>query len=201
MPSTYSQDSKLTRITSTESDQTNFSSEFTDAPMLYDLVPPPPPSASLLSTSRSTPGHVEIRIVDNTVNERLPFAQSVSIPSYNIVGQTKNPVRGKSGTESPVGSAECWVVYEIEIRSIRGGVVVRESKRYSEFCELRESLKQRFPHLRGTIPKLPSKSPLHKFKPSFLETRRLRLQEWLSVILLHSEMGSSDLIRDWLLST
>lgn len=52
-------------------------------------------------------------------------------------------------------------------------------KRYSEFADLRGKLLRTFPNSAGTIPELPRKSVISKFRPKFLENRRSGLQYFL----------------------
>ena len=56
-------------------------------------------------------------------------------------------------------------------------------KRYSEFDEFRERLILSFPNFEATIPPLPPKSIISKFRPRFLEKRRVGLQYFLKYVL------------------
>ena len=49
------------------------------------------------------------------------------------------------------------------------------------------------------IPPLPPKSPLAKFRPSFLDQRRRLLQHWLSSVLLHPDIGGCQILREWVM--
>ncbi|KAJ5864244.1 uncharacterized protein N7529_006160 [Penicillium soppii] len=92
------------------------------------------------------------------------WARSVSIDDYVVV-------RGMTG----VGS---YVVWNCRIQTLDGGpIVVR--MRYSEFDDLRQRLDASFPHARSAMPALPPKSVLFKFRPKFLESRRVGLEYFL----------------------
>ncbi|ERS99188.1 hypothetical protein HMPREF1624_04384 [Sporothrix schenckii ATCC 58251] len=75
-------------------------------------------------------------------------------------------------------------------------------KRYSEFDTLRRRLLASFPQARGggALPPLPPKSVLGKFRPDFLEKRRLGLQYFLNCILLNPEFAGSPVLKEFLFS-
>ena len=96
-------------------------------------------------------------------------------------------------------------------------------RRYNDFVDLRDNLKWAFPKLRsgGTLPKLPPKNNLcesagglvradvllrhnlpmiAKFESKFLKDRQAGLQYWLRTVLLHDQMGSSEIARKWVLA-
>lgn len=58
------------------------------------------------------------------------------------------------------------------------------SKRYSEFNDLRIRLLQTFPNSEGAMPPLPPKSLISKFRPKFLENRRIGLQYFLKWVFV-----------------
>ncbi|KAI6891637.1 hypothetical protein D0869_05687 [Hortaea werneckii] len=68
-------------------------------------------------------------------------------------------------------------------------------KRYSEFDALRTNLVRSFPHAEAMIPDLPRKSFVSKFRPWFLEQRRLGLEHFLNCILLNPEFASSPVVK------
>lgn len=59
------------------------------------------------------------------------------------------------------------------------GSSFRIRKRYSEFDDLRDKLLQTFPNCVAAMPPLPPKSVISKFRPKFLENRRVGLQYFL----------------------
>jgi hypothetical protein len=92
---------------------------------------------------------------------------------------------------------------------------MRIRKRYSEFDDLRDKLLQTFPYSEGAMPPLPPKSVISKFRPKFLENRRIKLQyflkwvqclsdwgvtNWNSCILLNPEFSGSPVLKEFLFS-
>jgi len=72
-------------------------------------------------------------------------------------------------------------------------------KRYSEFCDLREKLQQAFPQSTSkSLPSLPPKSAIYKFRPKFLERRRAGLAYFLTCVMLNPEYAGSDLVKDFI---
>ncbi|KAJ5719833.1 hypothetical protein N7493_006711 [Penicillium malachiteum] len=140
--------------------------------------------ASQSSLARST----MITLEDNTVDPdsettRGLWAQSVSIEDHVVV-------QGKTG----VGA---YVVWSCKIQTLDGGpMVVR--MRYSEFDELRQRLVSSFPHAKSALPALPPKSVFYKFRPNFLENRRVGLEYFLNCVLLNPEFSSSPIVKDFL---
>ena len=55
-------------------------------------------------------------------------------------------------------------------------------------------------HLVLSIPPLPPKNPLSRFRPAFLDRRRRLLQYWLANILLHPEIGGVDVVKKWVIN-
>lgn len=72
--------------------------------------------------------------------------------------------------------------------------------RYSEFDDLRALLATAFPHALNALPPLPPKSVLFKFRPKFLESRRIGLQYFLNCVLLNPEFSGSPVLKDFLFS-
>lgn len=108
------------------------------------------------------------------------WAKSVSIPEYDIVeGSTR---------------AGGYAVYLIHIETMTGGEI-NISKRYSEFADFHDQLIFRFPRRKREIPDIPPKSIVSKFRPTFLESRRKRLEYFLLCVLLNPALASSDLVK------
>lgn len=65
------------------------------------------------------------------------------------------------------------------LTSIPQGGSIRIRKRYSEFDDLRNKLLQTFPLSEAAMPPLPPKGVISKFRPKFLEQRRIGLSYFL----------------------
>ncbi|KAJ5140509.1 hypothetical protein N7448_003917 [Penicillium atrosanguineum] len=142
-------------------------------------------NASRASQSSLVPG---ITLEDHAADpecetSRGLWARSLSIEDHCVV-------QGKTG----VGA---YVVWNCTVHTLDGGpMVVR--LRYSEFDELRQRLVSSFPHARSALPALPPKSVLFRFRPTFLENRRVGLEYFLNCILLNPEFSSSPIVKDFL---
>ncbi|KAA8574753.1 hypothetical protein EYC84_004003 [Monilinia fructicola] len=97
---------------------------------------------------------------------------------------------------SNIGS---FVVWNVKVDTLEGTPITIR-KRYSEFADLRGKLLRTFPNSAGTIPELPRKSVISKFRPKFLENRRAGLQYFLNCILLNPEFSSSPVLKEFLFS-
>ena len=69
-------------------------------------------------------------------------------------------------------------------------IVLTTLNRYSEFDRLRENLVKAFPHAEGSIPQLPRKSVVSRFRPRFLEQRKNGLSHFIRYVVEH--MYSND---------
>ncbi|KAL4883765.1 Phox homologous domain-containing protein [Aspergillus karnatakaensis] len=121
----------------------------------------------------------------NSETSRGLWAKSVTIDDHVVV-------QGKTG----IGA---YVVWNCKIRTLEGGsITVR--MRYSEFDDLRLKLVASFPHSKNALPALPPKSVLFpdKFRPKFLESRRVGLEYFLNCVLLNPEFSSSPIVKDFL---
>ncbi|OJJ88789.1 uncharacterized protein ASPGLDRAFT_42389 [Aspergillus glaucus CBS 516.65] len=119
----------------------------------------------------------------NSETSRGLWAQSVSVEDHAVV-------HGKSG----VGD---YVVWHCRIQTLDGGPIVIRM-RYSEFDTLRRQLLLAFPHAKNALPALPPKSVLFRFRPSFLESRRIGLEYFLNCVLLNPEFSGSPIVKDFL---
>lgn len=110
-------------------------------------------------------------------------------------------------------------VYDCAINT-KEGTIIHAHKRYSEFAELHSMLRHTLPvgfrsftfralelhltwiqyHQLNFLPPLPPKSPLARFRPTFIDRRRRLLQYWLASVLLHPEIGGSEPVRVWVMS-
>ncbi|KAI9367468.1 Phox homologous domain-containing protein [Aspergillus egyptiacus] len=152
----------------------------------------PPYWSHQRNTSRtsqiSTDGGSGITLEDHTEDpnsetSRGLWAGSVNIDDYVVV-------QGKTG----VGA---YVVWNCKIRTLEGGIITVRM-RYSEFDDLRIKLVSSFPYARNALPALPPKSVLFKFRPSFLESRRVGLEYFLNCVLLNPEFSSSPIVKEFL---
>lgn len=72
-------------------------------------------------------------------------------------------------------------------------------KRYSEFDELRDKLVKAFPQsTNSSLPPLPPKSAIYKFRPKFLEKRREGLAYFLNCVMLNPEYAGSSIVKDFI---
>ena len=72
-------------------------------------------------------------------------------------------------------------------------------KRYSEFEDLRYRLVEAFPQsTKKSLPPLPPKSLIYKFRPQFLEKRRQGLSYFLTCVMLNPEYAGSDVVKDFI---
>ena len=72
-------------------------------------------------------------------------------------------------------------------------------KRYSEFEELRQRLVKAFPQsTKKSLPPLPPKSAIYKFRPQFLEKRRQGLSYFLTCVMLNPEYAGSDVMKEFI---
>ncbi|WWC68459.1 uncharacterized protein I206_102387 [Kwoniella pini CBS 10737] len=130
---------------------------------------------------------------ENEINEQeIIFAKQVIIKGWKIIGGDDWKDVAKLGS---------YVVYDINIFLINGGTI-EILKRYTDFVNLRNSLKIKYPSLKDAIPKLPSKAHFSKFSKEFLEQRQPRLQRFLRCVILHPEMGKggkNSIVGQWII--
>ena len=143
------------------------------------------------ATHVSLDGGPAITLEDHEITSPLSptqsalWAKSISIDDYVII-------RG-----NPTGLGD-YVVWNCQVETLDGGpMVVR--RRYSEFNELRYELVKRFPNsTRDSLPPLPPKSAIYKFRPQFLEKRRQGLTYFLTCVMLNPEYASSSAVKDFI---
>ncbi|KAL2854244.1 Phox homologous domain-containing protein [Aspergillus pseudoustus] len=130
------------------------------------------------------------------------WAKSVTIDDHVVV-------QGKTG----IGA---YVVWNCRIRTLEGAIITVRMRytcerslldsrranfsynRYSEFDDLRSKLVASFPHAKNALPSLPPKSVIFKFRPKFLDSRRVGLEYFLNCVLLNPEFASSPIVKDFL---
>jgi len=173
----------------------NIQSKSVSAPGYVSPITSPPPywvhahqrSASSVSVESTNGG---ITLLDNTDegNDKngACWARSVYIYDYTVV----------NGSRTNIGA---FVVWNITVKTLDGGEI-RIKKRYSEFDDLRYRLLQTFPNSEAAMPPLPPKSAISKFRPKFLEHRRVGLSYFLNCIMLNPEFSGSPVLKEFLFS-
>jgi len=141
----------------------------------------------------------DIYLGDNTGNSSsLAFARDVRISGWTNVGEG-NTSRSPTLKQGMGMRGGVYVVYDCVITT-KEGTSIHCLKRYSAFLELYEALKKTVPRqLLPNIPPLPPKASLARFRPTFLDNRRRRLQFWLASVLLHPEIGATAAAREWVM--
>ncbi|KAF2088348.1 Phox-like protein [Saccharata proteae CBS 121410] len=156
--------------------------------------------ASVNDLGRPTPIVLEDHTVEDSEQSRALWAKSVSIDDYVVV----------SGNVPGVGA---YVVWNCTVRTLDGGPM-KIRKRYSEFDSLRTKLAQTFPNAAPALPQLPPKSTISRFRPRFLERRKVGLSYFLkyvisfflppsshfSCVLLNPEFAGSPVLKEFLFS-
>ncbi|KAG6060987.1 hypothetical protein E4U17_002890 [Claviceps sp. LM77 group G4] len=132
-----------------------------------------------------------ITLQDNETSEHNDrnnacWAKSVEIVDYTVV----------NGGATSIGAFVVWIV-RVETLN-RSYMNIR--KRYSEFDDFRSKLVKTFPNFENAVPLLPPKSMISKFRPRFLEKRRIGLQYFLNCILLNPEFSGSPVLKEFLFS-
>ncbi|KAF8481464.1 Phox-like protein [Gautieria morchelliformis] len=119
--------------------------------------------------------------------------------SGESTGFTKDvKIGGWTSVGDKLGGA--YVVYDCAVLT-KEGTTFHILKRYSDFEQLSLSLRRTLPRaLLHNIPSLPPKSPLARYRPTFLESRRRRLQHWLATVLLHPDVGGCQAVRHWVMA-
>ena len=144
-------------------------------------------SSSQASLQRPAP----ITLSDNTEpqfespSHSALWAKTVSVIDYVIV----------RGNLQALGA---YVVWNCQVQTLDGGPMTIR-KRYSEFDKLRQQLIKTFPQsTKKSLPPLPPKSAIYKFRPKFLERRRQGLQYFLTCVMLNPEYASSDAVKEFI---
>jgi len=164
----------------------------TDSPVTSPVTSPPywvqshQRSFSNISIESIAPGAITLQDNDNgeDVKNKACWAKSVYIEDHVVI----------NGNRTGIGA---FVVWNITVETLRGSSF-RIRKRFSEFDDLREKLLQTFPFSEAAMPPLPPKSVISKFRPKFLENRRVGLQYFLNCILLNPEFSGSPVLKEFL---
>ncbi|KAI8098601.1 Phox homologous domain-containing protein [Halteromyces radiatus] len=89
-----------------------------------------------------------------------------------------------------------YICYSCTVFSNKGAPITIR-KRYSDFVDIRQQLIKRYPNMKS-IPKLPPKKLVKKFDPTFIEQRRRDLEYFFKYIVLHPNLGSSSIVKQWI---
>ncbi|THX75298.1 PX-domain-containing protein [Aureobasidium pullulans] len=114
---------------------------------------------------------------------RACWASDVSVDDYVVVS-------GPTG----IGA---YVVWSCTIETFKGGSITLR-KRYSEFDTLRHNLVRAFPLSEASIPELPRKSLVSRFRTKFLEQRKTGLAHFLTCILLNPQFSRSPIVTEFI---
>lgn len=129
-----------------------------------------------------------IILEDNTLTKPTSssglWARSITIDDYVIV-------QGRH-------SVGAYVVWNCKVQTLDGGPMTIR-KRYSEFDQLRQKLVAAFPlSTKSSLPPLPPKSAIYKFRPKFLDRRRQGLAYFLNCVMLNPEYAGSVIVKDFI---
>lgn len=145
------------------------------------------------STTRSLERPPPITLKDNTDDDyddpahahQQLWARSIAIDDYVVV----------KGSNVAIGAYVVWIC---KVETLDGSPMIIR-KRYSEFDELRNNLLRAFPDSTDTsLPALPPKSAIYKFKPKFLEKRRAGLAYFLNCVMLSPQYASSIIVKEFI---
>ncbi|EHY53841.1 hypothetical protein HRR83_004485 [Exophiala dermatitidis] len=137
------------------------------------------------SSDRPPPITLEDHTESRAATRGALWAKSITIDDYVIV----------HGSPPGLGA---YVVWNCKVQTLDGGPMTIR-KRYSEFDELRRKLIKAFPQSnKTTLPPLPPKSAIYKFRPKFLEKRREGLAYFLNCIMLNPEYAGSTIVKDFI---
>lgn len=114
------------------------------------------------------------------------WAKAVTIDNYTVV---------RGGLSPAIGA---YVVWNVNVLTLDGGPM-KIRKRYSEFDDLRQKLVAAFLNATtSSLPMLPPKSAIYKFRANFLERRRVGLQYFLNCVMLNPEYSGSSIVKDFI---
>jgi len=144
-----------------------------------------PSEGTNVSLDRPPPITLEDHTDSLSASRNALWAKSVSIDDYVVV----------RGNPTGIGA---YVVWNCNVQTLDGGPMTIR-KRYSEFDQLRNRLLQAFPQsTRTSLPPLPPKSAIYKFRPEFLENRRQGLAYFLNCVMLNPEYAGSSIVKDFI---
>ena len=147
-------------------------------------------SNSVPSSPVSTLSRGPIALHDNVVEDddeeednHASWAKSVSVTDPRVI-RTSGDAKARMGPG--------YVVWLCRIEpQVAAAAPIEVYRRYSEFEGLREELCMAIPQLaQRTIPRLPPKSLVSRFRGPFLERRRKGLEFFLASILLNPQLSA-----------
>ncbi|KIM33662.1 hypothetical protein M408DRAFT_158581 [Serendipita vermifera MAFF 305830] len=148
--------------------------------------------------ARSVISH-EIWLDDQSLSSST-FARNAIISGWTCVGDQKlGAYVGMYSTPPSLPVTDSGAVYDCVITTKEGNAI-HMLKRYNDFVRLRHLLMRSLkPNLHVYVPRLPPKSPLARYRPVFLDRRRVALQSWLRNVVLHPEIGGCLVLRQWVM--
>lgn len=182
-------DHATTKVTDAESEQLKRS----EPAKRHSYLSSPPYWARTRSQTHSTVRSLEstqaITLKDNTEEStqahKQLWAKSITISDYVVI----------RGNTVGIGSYVVWIC---QVETLDGSPMTIR-KRYSEFDELRYKLLKAFPDSTNqSLPVLPPKSAVYRFKPKFLEKRRQGLTYFLNCVMLSPQYASSVIVKDFI---
>jgi hypothetical protein len=135
---------------------------------------------------RRSGGSTSIVAEDLDTMEDAPFARDVQIRGFTVVGEKS---RG-------------FVCYDVRVITIRG-TTISILRRFSSFCQLRQSLLSERPQHANLVPSLPPRRTglFQKYASHHLEKRRRALQKWLAVVMLDQRWATTKSLREWVVGS
>lgn len=141
---------------------------------------------SLQDRRRPIPITLEDHTELQSDTSRSLWAKHITIDEYTFI----------TGNQAGVGA---YVVWHCTVDMLDGGQM-KIRKRYSEFDKLRRGLVETFPQSAESMPQLPPKSIISRFRPRFLEKRREGLAYFLNSVMLHPEFAGSPVLKEFVFS-
>jgi len=135
---------------------------------------------------RRSGGSTSVANDDLDTMQDAPFARDVQIRGFTAVGEKS---RG-------------FVCYDIRVITVRG-TTISILRRFSSFCQLRQSLLSERPQHATLVPSLPPRRTglFQKYASHHLEKRRRALQKWLAVVMLDKRWATTKSLRDWVVGS
>ena len=141
--------------------------------------------ATQASLERAPPISLEDNTGSQSETHGTLWAKGITVDDYVIV----------RGNPTGIGA---YVVWLVTVETLDGGPMTIR-KRYSEFDDLRQKIVAAFPlSTKASLPPLPPKSAIYKFRPKFLERRKDGLNHFLTCILLNPDYAGSVIVKEFI---